>query len=357
MYDMSVERGRVLKVINKTTEFSFLDVFIKGLGVYKAVNYNYLTGEIKPGDEVLLNTTALNLQLGTGGYHFVCSNMSSNSRGLNNKKGHIMKLRYTPCQLRTLSVEEEDSPHHDIFTEGYNLKDYPVVLIPLHSLLAPLLVIYKSYYPQQRVVYIMTEQGSLSIGFSKTVQFLKKKKLLDKTITVGHSFGGDLEAINIFTALISAREVLGGDLIVVGMGPGIVGTGTRYGFSGIDDCFTSYAINIIGGTCVFVPRISFADKRQRHFGLSHHSRTILEELLCFPVELILPADDRLKKQLLASNILEKHNCCYYQIDGILEKLFNSGINFYSMGRSLKDDPVFFSTAGLAVNRIKELLGE
>ena len=64
-----------------------------------AVSYDSLTGELRVGDEVLVNTTAVDLGLGTGGRHFVIANLSRAERRLNGL-GHIIKLRYTPLQLR-----------------------------------------------------------------------------------------------------------------------------------------------------------------------------------------------------------------------------------------------------------------
>ena len=80
---------------------------------------------------------------------------------------------------------------------------------------------------------------------------------MNKTITVGHAFGGDLETINIYTGLIAAKEILKGDITIISMGPGIVGSGTKYGFTGMEQGYIVDAINNLGGLAVAVPRISF----------------------------------------------------------------------------------------------------
>ena len=82
----------------------------------------------------------------------------------------------------------------------------------------------------------MTDGAALPIYLSKNVDTLKKKGLIDNTITIGSAFGGDYECINIYTALITAKEVLKADVVFVSMGPGIAGTGTKYGFTGIEQC-------------------------------------------------------------------------------------------------------------------------
>ncbi len=93
-----------------------------------------------------------------------------------------------------------------------------------------------------------------------------------------------MECTNIYTGLIAAKEVLKGDITIITMGPGIVGTGTKYGFSGIEQGQIIDAVNTLGGNPIVVPRISFRDLRERHKGMSHHTRTILSEIAKHPVK-------------------------------------------------------------------------
>lgn len=362
MYDLSLKTGEVLKIIKEYPGMTLLEVSIPGEGRAKAINYPVLTGEVNSGDRVMLNTTAVELKLGTGGYHFVCCNLTNQGKGPQEKpgqktSGHIMKLRYTPFQVRTLSVEEKESPHHEVIKNFKDLGGHPVVIIPLHSLLAPLAIVFKKLYPKKRVVYIMSEGGSLTLELSDLVRNLLERGFLDRTITAGQAFGGDFEAINIFTALAAAREVAGGDLIIAGMGPGIAGTGTRLGFSGVENAFINYAVRILQGRSIIVPRVSFADKRRRHYGLSHHSVTLLKDLIDNRVELALPEHDLLQSQLEENGLLQRHDIFFYRIDEVAGVLEESGFNFYSMGRRLADDPLFFITAGLAVYRLENLIKE
>src|SRR5690554_5343383 len=126
MYNLSFAEGKVLEILKEYPSVSFIKVKIPGEASCKAVNYNYLSGSVNIGDQVILNTTAVRLRLGTGDYHIVILNLTALNRdGLKIpgddrenltgdtgllSPGHIMKLRYTPFQLRTLSAEEEDSP-------------------------------------------------------------------------------------------------------------------------------------------------------------------------------------------------------------------------------------------------------
>src|SRR5699024_8006760 len=142
-----------------------------------------------------------------------------------------------------------------------------------------------------RINYLMTDGGSLPIYFSNTVKLLKENELIKKTITIGHAFGGDLECTNIYTGLIAAKEILKGDVTIITMGPGIVGTGTKYGFSGIEQGQIIDAVNTLGGNPIVAPRISFKDSRKRHIGISHHTRTVLSEITKTSGKVIIPILD------------------------------------------------------------------
>ncbi|MFW6022695.1 MAG: DUF3866 family protein [Halanaerobiaceae bacterium] len=362
MYDINLCKAEVIEIIDSYEDVTFLKVIDTDEDICKAVNYDMITGKISIGDQIVINTTAVQLSLGTGGYHFVLLNLDNgfqkkdiavdeNISAVESKQnGHIMKMRYTPLQLRTLSAEEEDSPYYDKIKKFQSLSNLPVIIIPLHSLLAPLVICHKHMYPDKKIVYIMSEGGSLALPFSNLVRKLKADNYLDKTITIGNAFGGDFEAVNIFTGLITASEVADADLIVVGIGPGIVGTSTKYGFSGVENSFVEKAVRTLGGKSIIVPRISFADKRKRHYGISHHTLTMLQDLITDPVEISFPDNEYIKEQVYSEKIIDKHDVYFYNIDEIKKILQDSSFRFNSMGRGFGDDPLFFLTAGLAVYR-------
>lgn len=349
-------QGTVQKIIRRFAGSSEIEV-ITETGEERAINYDFLTGNLKEGDRVLLNTTAIDLGLGSGGYHFVVSNLENppviSGRKADRSKGHIMKLRYTPLQFKVLSMEEEDSPHHRLFHEFRSLEGMPVLIGELHSMLLPAIFNLKSVNPSLRVAYIMSDGGALPAGFSKNVAFLKEKKLIAGVITFGQSFGGDYEAVNIYTALIGARLVLNGDMAMVTMGPGITGTGTKYGFSGIEQGYIIDAVNTLGGRAVFIPRISFADQRNRHYGISHHSITILKEIAKTRAEVILPELPRekytyIKDQITKHGLEQKHKIITIQDQKkVYENILAFRIPLSTMTRSLEQDREFFLTAGSA----------
>ena len=103
----------------------------------------------------------------------------------------------------------------------------------------------------------------------------ERKDLVDATVTCGHAFGGDYEAVSVFSALAVARHVAHADAAVVAMGPGIVGTNTRLGFSGMEVGPILDAAARSAGCPIACLRVSFADGRAAPLGLSHHSATAL----------------------------------------------------------------------------------
>lgn len=345
---LSYRKAKVLEVENEDKHISWVKVEFEDK-IERAVNYKDLTGNIKVGDWVIINTTAVELSLGTGGSHFVIFNYSNESKDLEGE-GHIMKLRYTPHQFRCLAAEEENSIYHDVFNKFESLDNHIFIIGSLHSMLAPIAAMLKWSKPNISINYIMTDGGALPIHFSNTVRKLKEKEIIDNTITIGHAFGGDLECTNIYTGLIAAKEILKGDVTIITMGPGIVGTGTKYGFSGIEQGPIVDAVNTLGGQPIIVPRISFKDTRERHFGISHHTRTVLMEIVKTTGKLILPIleDDKMdviKEQLERLEIDKKYTIIYEEGDKIVDAMKYYNMNITTMGRGYDEDKEFFLTLG------------
>ncbi len=313
-----------------------------------AINYDLLTGTVDVGDRVVVNTTAVKLELGSGGCHFVMANLNNTGRE-SLQPGHIMKLRYTPGQVKVLAVEEPASPYYEQVNRAESLQGMPVVLGLLHSMLPYAAAGVKSVNKNLRVAYIMTDGGALPLAFSKLVPALEENGLLDGTVTAGHAFGGDLEAVNIYTGLLAARTVLKADVTVVTMGPGITGTGSRLGFSGLEQVDIISAVNRLQGRPFLIPRLSFADPRLRHRGISHHTRTILD-LACAGVTVVFPELTARWREELSPGMEEisaKHRVV--EIPGTLahDLLRKKNMAVTSMGRKYEDDPIFFLAAGAA----------
>src|SRR5258708_29342606 len=109
----------------------------------RGLAYPQLTGRPQPGDRVLLNTSALDLGLGTGGYALVVAlpdRMPPDPPG----PGHLVKARYTPLQVTVLGADEQGSPHHEVLRDADHLDEIPVVIADLHSALPAVLAAFYS---------------------------------------------------------------------------------------------------------------------------------------------------------------------------------------------------------------------
>ncbi len=308
----------------------------------KAYNYLKLTGKVEIDEEVYVNTTAVDLSLGTGGYHFVINKLNPSSRK-NNDPGHIMKLRYTPLQIKTYTIEEQVGEKLD----DVLLKGHSVITMELHSMLVPLVLAFKKLNPNIKISYCMTDGGALPAFHSEAVKALREKGLLEGVITCGHSFGGDLESVNHITAVQGSVTILKSDVTIIGMGPGIVGTGTKYGFTGIEQSFISDTLDKLGCNVYPALRVGFADNRERHRGISHHSLTIMGTLMRGNYTLVLSHMDRrhLKRilnQLNDENLLHRHRIVISKDVDIEEMANELRLKLSSMGRGIKENPHYFS---------------
>ncbi len=316
----------------------------------KGLVFEGLSGGVEVGDEVVVNTTAVELELGSGGFHFVLWNLSRSSLDTG-ARGHIMKLRYTPMQLNVAAVEEElgGFPVSEL---GAALAGMPVIAGSLHSQLLPAALAYAHARPGGRLVYVMTDGGCLPYAFSRTAHFLRSRGLLERSITCGHAFGGDLEAVNIHGALLASKLVCGADAAVVVMGPGIVGTGSALGFTGMEQGDIANAAASIGGRPVVIPRITFADPRDRHRGLSHHTVSALRHGALSRCVVPVPLMDRAKQELVdgqlgeagITGIHEVRTIDAAEVLGMLEQCEQKAT---VMGRTVAEEPEFFMAAGAA----------
>jgi hypothetical protein len=129
-----------------------------------------------------------------------------------------------------------------------------------------------------RIAYVMTDGAALPGRLSNLVPRLRAAGLLDGFVTCGQAFGGELEAVTIWTGLLAAVELVAADVVIVADGPGNLGTETTWGVSALGSGHALNAAEMLGGRPVAALRISFADARERHRGVSHHSITILDRV-------------------------------------------------------------------------------
>ena len=257
----------------------------------RALGYPDLVGSAVAGDRVLLKVTALERGLGTGGYALVVALPDRPDAWPDRaaaEPGHLVKGRYAPLQPMVLGVDDPEGEHHATLAQADDLGGMPVLATDLHSALPAVLAGVRAERPGARVAYVMTDGAALPMAWSRTVAGLREAGWLASTITAGQAFGGDLEAVTVHTALLAARHVVGADLAVVVQGPGNLGTDTRWGFSGVAAGEALNAAAVLGGRPVAGLRVSQADARDRHRGLSHHSATAFGRVLAHPADLPVP---------------------------------------------------------------------
>lgn len=335
----------------------------------RALAYIPLVGELHVGDEVLVSLATVSKKLGTGGYGMIVANTSCLPADSVEETGHIVKARYTPLQYMTLGVDEQDSPYHGVLENADSIDGMPVLVADLHSSLVPALAGLRARKPEARVVYVMTDGAALPLWFSRSVAELEEAGWLAGSITAGQAFGGDYEAVNIHTALLAARHVCGADAVIVSQGPGNLGTGTRWGFSGTQVGDTINAINALDGTAIALLRMSSGDKRERHYGLSHHSKTALTRVALSPAICPVPAfddDDELSRSVEPQlrNMLEEQlgilfNCkrltrLNVSTAGLTDVLRSAPFGMSTMGRSLDEDALAFLAAAAAGSALADL---
>jgi hypothetical protein len=292
-----------------------------------------LLGEMREGDEVVVNVAALDLGLGSGGFDVVHVNLSRGLGGGTEGDAHVMKLNYTSLQHPVEPVEEQSVR----LLGPWRPKGAPlsVLVLPLHGHLAPAAWAAAQAAPGLRVGYVQTGGGAMPGSFSRDVKELRQRDLLAGHITAAPAYGGEHEALGPVGAL-DAAAALGWDAVLVGPGPGIIGSDTAYGHGGMAALDNAHAALSLNLPTAISPRLSSSDPRERHRGLSHHTRTVLDLLLA-PVDLPIPEE---AQDLFADLGNSKHRPHSVSID--LSLYGGSGLPTRTMGRDLSDDPLFFA---------------
>jgi hypothetical protein len=298
-----------------------------------------LVGSVAVGDRVVLNTTAVELGLGTGGWHVVHWNLARDGFE-ESGPGHIMKLRYTSLQVDAGSTEEHGSPSET------DLGGMPVIVGSLHSQLPGVAAAIKHAHPEARLAYVMTDGAALPIAISDLVHAVTRAGLIDVTITAGHSFGGHLEAVSVPSALALARHASHADATIVAMGPGVVGTSSPLGTTALEVASVLDAAAALGGTPIAVLRMSDGDPRPRHRGVSHHSRTALDLTRS---SVLVAAPD--------AGVFEHDRHDVRVVDGpdVPAVLAALDLHVTTMGRGPDEDPLFFRATAAAGALAAELL--
>jgi hypothetical protein len=290
---LSLSRGRVTRVVDA----SHCEVDGRPCAVWLDV-----TGLVEEGDDVLVNVQARELELGSGGFDVLYANLT---RGLElppEQDAHVMALPYAPGQWAVRHAEEEGGLADE-------LDGMPVVLCTVHSQVVPAWAALR----RARVVYVQVAGGALPLELSDAVRVLD----LAARVSVAPCFGGDARCVSVASALLWAAAR--GDVAVCSVGPGIVGTGTRFGHGAVSLAEAANVAAALGGRPVLAARMSEADARERHRGLSHHTEAVLD-LTLTEVEVSSPEDGEGWREACA------------------------GLPLSHMGRGRDEDPVHFAAA-------------
>jgi hypothetical protein len=313
---LSLRRGAVSAIVERHEGLVRCEVD----GV-PCVAYPKLTGPVALGDDVLVNVQARELGLGSGGFDVLHTNLTRGLELASSAGAHVMKLPYTPVQHAVRHVEEEEPLPE-------SLSGLPVVCCSLHSQLAPVC----AALPGLRVVYVQQTGGALPLDLSDTVRALRARGLVAAAVSAGACFGGELESVTTASALAWAagRKF---DVAVCAIGPGIVGTGSRLGHGGLAAAEAANAASALGGAPVLAVRVSSGDARERHRGVSHHTRAVVE--LCLgDVAIAWPAG------IEAPLWLERRT----EVDTRGWRDACDGLPLGHMGRGPDEDPWFFESA-------------
>jgi hypothetical protein len=303
-----------------------------------------LVGEIREGDELILNTEARDLGLGSGGFDVVHVNLTRGLDAPGAEEATALKLNYTSLQHPVEPVEARE--RHGI------ARRIPVLVLSLHGQLAPAAWAAGRAAPDLRVGYVQTSGGALPGALSEDVAELRSAGLLAGHVTAGAAHGGEAEALTVIGALQAAAGPLGWDAVIAGPGPGIVGSESELGHGGMEALDTAHASLILGFETLLAPRMSSADPRRRHRGLSHHTATVLRMLLG---NVRVPAPGSLEELREACG--DRHEI--WPREAPVDEYAESGLPSTHMGRELADDRLFFAAAlasgdALAATTVTEL---
>jgi Protein of unknown function (DUF3866) len=298
-----------------------------------------LVGETRLGDEVVVNVAALDLGLGSGGFDVVHVNLSRGLDGAAPSDGaHVMKLNYSSLQHPVEPVERGVGASEDEAGVEATRRVVPVVVLPLHGHLAPAAWAAAQASPGVAVGYVQTGGGALPGSLSRDVAELRKRGLLRGHVTAAPAYGGEQEALSTVGALDAAATVLGWDAVLVGPGPGMIGSETEFGHGGMVALDSAHAALSLGMPTLISPRLSASDPRDRHRGLSHHTRTVLDLLLA-PVDVAMSEGDEPIPELEAA-CGGRHRLRPAPAD--LAGYAASGLPTTTMGRKLSEDVLFFA---------------
>lgn len=232
-----------------------------------------LCGPAQAGDELLVNVSAVELGLGTGGAHVVHTNLSSPYGGARGE-GRVMKARYLAEQLPVVTAEQSGEYADDCVepAELPSLTGVRVLLCVLHS---HALALAAAVHDATGIApgYVMTDGGALPFVLSDLAAECLESGIIATAVSSGQAFGAPIESVTVASgvaALASRRTTR----VIVSPGPGHLGTASSLGFSALDLGGHAGTLDRLGASTALAVRASADDQRARHHGVSHHTRTL-----------------------------------------------------------------------------------
>jgi hypothetical protein len=313
---LSLRRARITAVLERRGGLVRLEADGRS-----CVAYPRLTGPVALGDDVVVNTQASDLALGSGGFDVLHANLTRGLDLLPDADAHVMTLPYTPVQHAVRHGEEDGSLAAD-------LGGLPVVCCTLHSQLAPVCA---GIGPQRSVAYVQVGGAALPVSLSDAVRALKERGLLGVAIAAAPCLDGDVQCVGLHSALAWAAGS-GYDAVVCAVGPGIVGTGTTLGHGALAAAVAAQAATALGGRPILALRYSESDPRPRHRGVSHHARDVVRVAgpslrVAWPAGLAAPEGFAVEEVDVGA---WRETC--------------AGLPLDHMGRDAEEDPSFFAAA-------------
>jgi len=326
---LTLRRGRVTAVVERHEGLARIEV-----DGAPCVAYPLLTGPVAVGDDVIVNVQARELGLGSGGFDVLYANLTRGLELASDPDAHVMKLPYTPVQTAARHGEESrELPD--------TLAGMPVVCCSLHSQVAPVCA---GIGAAARVGYVQVAGGALPVALSDALRALRDRDLVNTTVAVGPCIEADVSCVSIASALLWAQAE-GLDAVVCAIGPGIVGTGSMFGHGGVAAAEAANAAAALAGTPIVAVRASTGDARERHRGVSHHTRAVLE--LCLgDVVVPWPLGTEPPDWLEAREEVDVHDW----------KEVCAGLPLAHMQRGPGEDPLFFAAAFAAGRAVRNRLG-
>ena len=315
-----------------------------------------LIGPVEVGDEVVVNTEALDLGLGSGGFDLVHVNLSRGLAGGGAAGEHVMKLNYTSLQHPVEPVEARRRARGRVATARPWSSRCTVTWRPPPGRRRRRARGCDSASSRGRARRCRARSRATSPSFASA-------GLICGHVTAGAAYGGEHEAISVAGALDAAGPRLGWDAIVVGPGPGSSARrrasatagwrrSTRHTRRWRSACRRWSARGFRAPTSAIATAASAITRRS------------LLELLLAPVRVPVPEAEIEGWPLLAVEAPEGGSA-QAALDDLIEicsgrhdiaveadrprRLRASGLPAQTMGRTLAEDPLFFA-APLAAGR-------